>query len=208
MLQMNTVHQETFSLLKSFASQDKLRGFYLAGGTALALRLGHRISVDLDFFTLSIFDSNELLEFLKESYEIRGATCSVNSLSFFVTVDDEPVKVDMIRHNYPFVQPVEHVKNIRLCSLQDIAAMKLNAVANRGAKKDFFDIYALLTRFTLKELLTFFQQKYEQLNSLTVLKSLVYFADADLEPNPVSLLDTSWLDVQKEIVSKVQAFSP
>lgn len=205
MLQLNTVHQGTFSLLKSLASLDKLREFYLAGGTALALQIGHRVSVDLDFFTLSMFDSNELFEFLKDSYEVSGATRSVNSLSLFVTLHDERIKVDMIRHNYPFLQPVKHVENIRLSSLQDIAAMKLNAVANRGAKKDFYDIYALLTRFSLKELLTFFQQKYEQLNSLTVLKSLVYFADADLEPDPVSLLDVSWADVKKEITTRVQA---
>lgn len=205
MLQLNTVHQGTFSLLKSLASLDKLREFYLAGGTALALQIGHRVSVDLVFFTLSMFDSNELFEFLKDSYEVSGATRSVNSLSLFVTLHDERIKVDMIRHNYPFLQPVKHVENIRLSSLQDIAAMKLNAVANRGAKKDFYDIYALLTRFSLKELLTFFQQKYEQLNSLTVLKSLVYFADADLEPDPVSLLDVSWADVKKEITTRVQA---
>lgn len=205
MLQLNTVHQGTFSLLKSLASLDKLREFYLAGGTALALQIGHRVSVDLVFFTLSMFDSNELFEFLKDSYEVSGATRSVNSLSLFVTLHDERIKVDMIRHNYPFLQPVKHVENIRLSSLQDIAAMKLNAVANRGAKKDFYDIYALLTRFSLKELLTSFQQKYEQLNSLTVLKSLVYFADADLEPDPVSLLDVSWADVKKEITTRVQA---
>lgn len=205
MLQLNTVHQGTFSLLKSLASLDKLREFYLAGGTAFALQIGHRVSVDLVFFTLSMFDSNELFEFLKDSYEVSGATRSVNSLSLFVTLHDERIKVDMIRHNYPFLQPVKHVENIRLSSLQDIAAMKLNAVANRGAKKDFYDIYALLTRFSLKELLTFFQQKYEQLNSLTVLKSLVYFADADLEPDPVSLLDVSWADVKKEITTRVQA---
>jgi len=207
MLRLNTVHQETFSLLKILVSLDRLRGFYLAGGTALALQLGHRISVDLDFFTSSVFDSNELFEFLKESYEVSSATSSVNSLSLYVKLHEERIKVDFIRHNYPFLQPVKHVENIRLSSLQDIAAMKLNAVANRGAKKDFYDVFALLTRFSLEELLAFFQQKYVQLNSLIVLKSLVYFADADLEPDPVSLLDINWTDVKKEITASVQAIN-
>ena len=204
MLQLNTVHQSTFSLLKSLASLGKLREFYLAGGTAIALQLGHRVSVDLDLFTPTVFDSNEIFEYLKESYDVGGATVAANSLSLFVKMDEKNIKVDLIRHNYSMLHPVQQIENVRLCSLQDGAAMKLNAVANRGAKKDFYDIYALLTRFSLKELLGFFQQKYEQMNSLIVLKSLVYFADADIEPDPVSLMDVSWPEVKKELTKRVQ----
>lgn len=205
MLQLNSVHQGTFTLLKVLSSLDKFQEFYLAGGTALALQLGHRISVDLDLFTPGVFDSNEMFEYLKDSHDVSGAVIAANSLSLFLKMGEENIKVDLIRHNYPMLHPVQQVDNLRLCSLQDGAAMKLNAVANRGAKKDFYDIYTLLSHFSLQELLAFFQQKYEQVNSLTVLKSLVYFTDADIEPDPLSLINVSWADVKKELTVRVQA---
>ena len=94
---------------------------------------------------------------------------------------NKDIKVDMLRHNYPLLYPIQQVNRLHIFSLEDIAAMKLNAIANRGSKKDFYDIHALLSRFSMKELLTFFEKKYQQLNSYTVVKSLVYFDDADLD---------------------------
>jgi len=88
---------------------------------------------------------------------------------------------------------------IRLFALEDIAAMKLNAVANRGAKKDFYDIHALLSRFSLPELLGFFEDKYQKMNSFTVTKSLAYFDDADLEPDPMSLMNLSWEQIKADL---------
>jgi predicted nucleotidyltransferase component of viral defense system len=91
------------------------------------------------------------------------------------------------------------VGDIRLFSLEDIAAMKLNAVANRGAKKDFYDIHALLTIFSLSELIGFFEKKYQKMNSFTVVKSLAYFDDADLEPDPMSLMESPWDQIKVDI---------
>lgn len=206
MLQLKTVHKGVFTLLDALNSQEKLQNFALAGGTALALLLGHRISVDLDLFTTDRFDSDALFEHLRDSYEVRSCSRSANSLSLFVKLQEEEIKVDLLRHNYPQLRPVKSIDNIRIFSLEDIAAMKLNAIANRGAKKDFYDVHALLQCFQLKELLGFFQQKYEQMNSFTVVKSLVYFDDADQEPDPVSLSDVSWVDIKRKIENEIRQY--
>lgn len=196
MLQLNTIHKETFALLKAISSHKELQNFSLAGGTALALQLGHRISIDLDYFTNQSFETNELFEFLRGIFTVSNCTQATNSLSLYIKSQEEDIKVDMIRHNYPLLYPIQKVQNIQIFSLQDIAAMKLNAIANRGCKKDFYDVHALLTRFSIQELLTFFEKKYPQSNSYAVVKSLVYFADADIEPEPISLVDTTWDEIK------------
>lgn len=204
MLQLKTVNKETIALLKDLLVLDIFQEFTLAGGTGLALQIGHRISVDLDFFTLHTFDSVELFEHIRESFTVSDASPAVNSLSLFVAMNDERIKIDLLRHNYPLLRPVHIVENVPLYSLEDIVAMKLNAIANRGAKKDFYDVHALLNYFTVQDMLRFFQQKYEQMNTLTVVKSLVYFEDADQEPDPLSLENTSWADIKNELVKQIQ----
>lgn len=204
MLQLKTIHPEAFELLHSISAHYKLNDFSLAGGTALALQLGHRISLDLDFFTSNLFDSANLLEQLRSSYTINSCSQSTNSLTLFIQTATENIKVDFIRHNYPLLQAIQSVDNIRIFSLEDIAAMKLNAIANRGAKKDFFDIHALLNTFSIQQLLHHFEKKYDHINSFTVIKSLVYFLDADLEPEPVSLEDITWNQVKKDIIAYTQ----
>ena len=176
-----------------------LNSFALAGGTALALQLGHRISLDLDFITEQLFDSFSLFETIGQSYEIENSSTTTNSLSLFIKWQESSVKVDCIRHNYPRLKPWLTVSEIRLFSLEDIAAMKLNAVANRGAKKDFYDIHALLSCFTLPEMLGFFEVKYQKMNSFTVTKSLAYFEDADLEPDPLSLVAITWEQIKADL---------
>ncbi len=92
-------------------------------------------------------------------------------------------------------------------SLEDIAAMKLNAIANRGAKKDFYDIYSLLDCFEMDTMLNFFREKYQQMNDLTVVKSLVYFDDAELEPDPVTLLGITWESVKMRMTRTVSGLA-
>ncbi|MCI5141071.1 MAG: hypothetical protein D3909_04950 [Candidatus Electrothrix sp. ATG1] len=208
MLYFNTVEPETLKLLRDLQAHEECRHFSLAGGTALSLHLGHRISIDLDLFTQDQFDSNALFESLRDSVLFRDnvASCSqtVNSLSMFIKTEGVEVKVDFIRHHYSLLVPVQRVDDIRIFSVQDIAAMKLNAIANRGSKKDFFDVHSLLERFSLTELLAFFEEKYAQINSFTVLKSLTYFDDAEGDPEPLSLVNTSWHEVKVALHSLVK----
>ena len=172
MLQLYTIHKETFSLLNTIVSHREMGSFSLAGGTALALHLGHRISVDLDFFTMNPFNTDELFDFLRDTFTVTNCSQAENSLSLYVESKTKNIKIDMIRHNYSLLFPIQEVNNIRLFSLEDIAAMKMNAVANRGCKKDFYDIHALLTRFSIIELLDFFEKKYQKKIVILLSKAL------------------------------------
>ncbi|MCI5125734.1 MAG: hypothetical protein D3925_14980, partial [Candidatus Electrothrix sp. AR5] len=205
----NTVESETLELLRQLLAHEECQHFSLTGGTALAMHLGHRISVDLDLFTQDQFDSNALFEYLRDSevFQDAVASCSqtVNFLSLFIKTERQEVKVDFVRHHYPLLLPVQCLDDIRIFSVQDIGAMKLNAIANRGTKKDFFDVHSLLTRFSLTELLAFFEEKYAQMNSFTVLKNLLYFDDAESDPDPISLLDIDWQGVKRTLNSLVKS---
>ena len=210
MLHFNTVESETLKLLRDLQAHGECQHFSLAGGTALSLHLGHRISIDLDLFTQDQFDSSALFESFRDSELFRNAVAScsqtVNSLSMFIKTEGEEVKVDFIRHHYPLLRSVQCIDDVRIFSVQDIAAMKLNAIANRGSKKDFFDVHSLLELFSLTELLAFFEEKYAQINSFTVLKSLTYFDDAEADPEPLSLVDTSWHEVKNTLNSLVKNY--
>ncbi len=132
MLRFDAIPESVRALLVELAPKLALRDFALGGGTSLALRLGHRLSVDLDFFTTGEFSTEEVFEKL----ELSAATVTgraVNSL----TVDAGGVKLDLLRHAYPVLSPDEVIDGITLISLPDLAAMKLYAIANRGSKKDF-----------------------------------------------------------------------
>jgi predicted nucleotidyltransferase component of viral defense system len=208
MLHFNTVEPEILKLLRKLQDHEECQHFSLTGGTALSLHLGHRISIDLDLFTQDQFDSNVLFESFRNSDVFRdtvtNSSQTVNSLSMFIKTEMGEVKVDFIRHHYPLLIPVQCIDDIRIFSVQDIAAMKLNAIANRGSKKDFFDVHSLLELFSLTELLAFFEEKYAQINSFTVLKSLTYFDDAEAEPEPLSLTGISWHEVKSTLNSLVK----
>ena len=205
MLQLKTIQANTYELLQELSTVDSLASFALAGGTALALQLGHRISIDLDFLTMQEFDSNAIFENLVNGFEIESYAVAQNSAAMFIRYHSTTVKTDFLRHHYSLLRPIIEVDGIRLYSLEDIAAMKLNAIANRGAKKDFYDIYSLFEYFSLATLLDFYKEKYHQMNDLAVVKSLVYFEDAELEPDPITLLDVTWDDIKLRLVQTVPA---
>ena len=124
-----------------------------------------------------------------------------------LTIDIRSVMTDFIRHDYPLIKPIQEVDGIRIASVEDIAAMKLNSTMNRGSKKDFFDIFELLDHFSLQEIISFHLTKYDFNSQLTLLKSLVYFEDAEKEPNPVSTKSVNWDSVKKKISNAVSIFS-
>ena len=132
MLFFSAVSPQALELLNEVQSFPVLNDFYLVRGTALALGYGHRISIDLDFFTAKEFETNMLIDFFKEKYSIAILSQAKNSL----TIDIRSVKIDFIRHNYPLIKPIQEVDGIRMASVEDIAAMKLNSTMNRGSKKE------------------------------------------------------------------------
>ena len=199
MLHFDAIPEPVNHLLRHLAPRTELRNFALGGGTSLALRFGHRLSVDLDFFTIGEFSPGQQFAAL----DLKGAMILAQAANT-LTVDASGVKVDFLRHAYTLLEPVDEIDGITLVSLPDLAAMKLNAIANRGSKKDFFDLVELSVHLPMSEMIGFFMRKYPSSDAFTVIRSLAWFEDAEMEPDPVSLAGIEWSQV-KSLVCKAVA---
>lgn len=201
MLHTTTVAPNTLELLIELMQKPYLQGFNLVGGTSLSLQIGHRISIDLDMFTTEPFDTNDLKSKLEDDFPAFQVILeSQNTL--ITNIND--IKVDFIRFKYGFAYPILFEDQIRLVNEKDIASMKLDAITGRGKKKDFFDLFFLLKRFSLSELLSLYQKKYQHSTIFHVIKSISYFDDADAEPDPI-IIDkkVNWMKVKKTLAKEV-----
>ncbi|MDY0078521.1 MAG: nucleotidyl transferase AbiEii/AbiGii toxin family protein [Bacteroidales bacterium] len=192
MLHLSTINTSTLELLKALMKQPAFSGLRLAGGTALALQIGHRKSFDIDLFGIIDFDSLIIQELFAEFDVVKTIKRSKN-INIFIIND---VKVDFVNYSYPWLSESLVKDNIRMAAIEDIAAMKLAAVTGRGSKKDFVDIYFLFQYFSLEELINMYSTKYPDGSIFLVLKSLTYFADAENEGDLNMLINTSWQTVK------------
>lgn len=200
MLHENAVPPHLLTLLHRMQEATCSAGFALAGGTSLALRFGHRQSVDLDFFTDRSFDPQQWADTIGVGPEsITGMAAGTLQLML------DGVKVEFLRHAYPKLAADNVVQGIRMWSLPDVSAMKLNAVSNRGSKKDFYDLATLLEHFPLQTLIDSYQAKYRPASLMMVIRSLAWFEDADAEPDPVSLRNETWPAVIEKISSAIRS---
>ena len=176
MLHKETVEKGTLDLIRKLMADDQLKEFNLVGGTALALKLGHRKSIDIDLFSTGSFNAPELAQYITSSYNADQLRTISNGIFGFI--DD--IKIDLISHQYPLVSDLEIVEGIRMVSLLDIGAMKLNAIYNSGARlKDFVDVYALLEVLSLEQMAHACEQKYPDINISMVRNALLYHYDID-----------------------------
>jgi predicted nucleotidyltransferase component of viral defense system len=188
------------SVLKQTGSTLRKNGYYLAGGTALAIHFGHRLSVDLDWFT-----SNDMGDALTLAQKLRKAGVDFKTdqtASGTLHGSIAKVCVSFLEFHYPLLKPLLHWEEMdcSLASLEDLACMKLSAIAQRGARKDFCDILVLgLEKFSLKEMLSMYQKKFKVRDVGHVLYGLVYFDDAENERMPKMLWDVRWAEVKKII---------
>ena len=205
MLHKETVDKSTLDLLVQLQSKEYLKGFYLVGGTALALRIGHRKSVDIDLFSNFDFDVAALLENLSSDFNFKLFFSANNTIKGSI----DNVQVDILAHRYPLILEPFKEEGITMLSLQDILAMKLNAITSSGQRvKDFIDVYYLLHEFTLSEMIGFYNTKYKQYNDVNVLKSITYYNDVDLVDWP-QLIDNpllKWDDVKKRILKATRNY--
>ncbi len=204
MLYYSTIYPETLRLLKALQEIDFLKNYRLVGGTALALQIGHRISVDLDLFSFSESDVALIPDHIETLGRLKIVNHTPNLLNLFI----DEIKVDFVSYRYDFIKPVDEIENIRLASIEDIAAMKLAAIIGRGAKKDFIDLFFLLKDFSLYQLFEFYRQKYPDGSDFLLIKSLTYFDDADVDPMPKMLNPLDWNQVKSGIVREVKKFFP
>jgi hypothetical protein len=200
LLHLETIAPRTLALLKELMADSACAEFALGGGTAIALQIGHRISIDLDLFTTSTFTGSELLGRLncRDRCEVISAE-SANTLLLMI----DGIKVDMIRFNYPQNAALLVEDGIRMYDLPDLVPMKLGAICGRGARKDFYDVACLLERCSLRQMLDWYRAKYPQYELFPVLKSLVYFDDAEDQPEPNMLWPIAWGEVKERVAEAV-----
>ena len=201
MLHLEAIEPDTLGLLKQLQSDPALAGLRLVGGTSLALQLGHRKSVDLDLFGSLGVRGGELEQTLRR----YGGVELVNRSKVVETYFVRGVKVDFVNYPYAWLTDPVCIGGLTLASSQDIVPMKLEAITNRGSKKDFIDLTFLLATFPLPEMLALYAAKYPQGSGYLVLRSLVYFDDAEDDPSPVMLKPLSWEEAKERICEAVRA---
>ena len=184
------ISKQTAENLVLLGKSKILGSAYLAGGTALALQIGHRISYDLDFFTDQKFKAQiflkEMSRFKLYQHERVGWGTILGKLG--------NVKFSLFYYPYPLLRKPISFKNINIADIADISAMKIAAISERGTKRDFVDLYFILQKIALNEAFNFYDKKYQKLssNSVHIKKSLVYFEDAEKDPTPKMIIPVSW----------------
>ena len=201
MLQYQTISPATRDLLKELQALDFLKDCRLVGGTSLALQLGHRSSVDLDFFG-TLPDSSE--EFVGAMQTLHHITRIKESANIHIYLIDD-VKVDVVNYKYHWLDDPLLEDGLILAGVRDIAAMKIAAIVGRGTKKDFIDLYFLLKKYSLRDMLGFYMEKYPDGSLFIALKSLCYFEDAESDPMPYMFEKVDWDSIKSCILGAVSS---
>jgi hypothetical protein len=187
--------------LRSLRESSILDRFYLAGGTALALQFGHRRSVDLDFFSRRDFDPEAIVSRIQRLDGFSVLAKDLQTLHTHIT----GTKVSFLGYDYPVLFAFEEFLGVNVADPRDIACMKVSAVAGRGTKRDFVDLYFAAKRYGLRHLLDLFGQKFAQANysAVHLMKSLTYFEEAEKDPMPDMLTATSWQEMKIFLAAEV-----
>lgn len=200
MLCFQTIEPKTLDLLKWIQRQPLCEAFRLIGGTALALQIGHRTSIDLDFMGNRPIEPFELEHALREygslSVQNRGRQIQTYVL--------EGIHVDFLTYEFPWIEPPVEAEGLRLAGCREIAAMKLAAITNRGTRKDFIDLAFLLKRFDLDRMIGFYRQKFPDFDLFALLKSLAYFEDAETDPMPKMLCPYDWPSAKASVLKALK----
>ena len=204
MLFLKTIETQTLSLLNRIQALPELADTRLVGETALALQLGHRVSVDLDVFGKWDY-SIDLYSVLSSVGNVEKVSGSPDGRMAFFYI--EGVKVDCVSYEMvEWLEPSLEMEGMRLAGIKDIAAMKINAITNRGARKDFVDLARLLDEHSLGEMLEWYREKYPEANPALALRSLSYFVDAETMPMPRMIIPFDWNCAKEKIRAAVRDF--
>jgi len=197
----------TKAILALLEKSEIIQKAYLAGGTALALQLGHRISYDLDFFTSVEFDEHMLLPEIKKVSDFQLERIAWRT----VLGKFADVRFSIFYYKYPLLYPAKKFGTIKIIDIPDIAAMKIAAIASRGIKRDFVDLYFICKeKMPLKEIIQLYGKKYENLatTSMHIMKSLIYFNDAEPDEMPRMLKDVKWKEVKGFFEEEIKKIVP
>jgi len=183
-------------------SQSAFSQLRLVGGTSLALQLGHRKSVDIDLFGKLNIDKYELDEILRSYASIKTLRTSKNINIYLLN----GIKVDIVNYSYKWLFKPISIDGLFLADIKDIAAMKLSAITGRGGKKDFIDLYFILQKYKLDEIINFYNKKYPDGSEFLLLKSLAYFDDAEQDEKPYMIKDIKWKQVKQFIKNELNKY--
>ena len=176
----NILDQKRLKILPYLKTFKK--DFYIAGGTSLALQIGHRDSIDFDFFSSKDLDTKKLFDELNEAFlefEVLKIQEEKNTLT---VIADGNIKLSFFTYKYKLLNELLNEENLKLASVEDIGCMKFSAVTGRATNKDYIDLYYILQNIKLEDLLKKASEKFPNLDRNLILKSLIYFDDIDIEP--------------------------
>jgi len=205
MICTNVLTETQIKVLRKIKSLPKES--YLVGGTALALQLGHRTSLDFDFYTKNHFETDLILKnFQRDLGNVEVDRVAKDTLIFTA----EGVNISIFYYPHGLIGSLIAYQEIELASIEDIAAMKMIAISMRGKRRDFIDAYYLLQKFTLKKIIEFTIEKYPSYQPMVILKGLIYFKDAEDEDlsRGIKVLDKnfSWEVAKKRIFEEVEKY--
>ncbi len=190
------VYSETKTNLALLGKSNLLKDAYLAGGTAVALQLGHRLSFDLDFFTPKEFNTLKIIEQLERIIDFKLQETTQGTILGRI----KNIRFSLFLYKYKLLYPLKNFFGINVLDLRDIAAMKIAAISARGVKRDFIDLYFMCKAVIgIEEMLRLYDKKYGKLasNFIHIKKSLIYFMDAEDQKMPKMLKPCKWEEVKR-----------
>ncbi|MCK4527360.1 nucleotidyl transferase AbiEii/AbiGii toxin family protein [candidate division WOR-3 bacterium] len=202
----NAILESLRTLLESLNSEIKRWNFYLVGGSGLALQIGHRVSEDLDFFTPENFSLEVLIQHLRTRFSYQETLVSSGTL--YCNLNQ--IKVSFLYYEVPLVYPKINYKKVEIADWRDILAEKFKTLSQRGNRKDFYDIYftLFLKNITIGESIETFKKRFKGtgINYYHILKSLVFFEEAEQEPELLLLKEVSWETVKTFFINNLREF--
>lgn len=207
MLYWNTVTDALKEALIKLMQAQELQDFRLVGGTALSLYWGHRMSVDIDLFTDAPYgsiDFGTIELFLKNNFGYVQGNFGGNAAmgkSYLVGSDEESViKLDIYYSTDPFIHPENKHEGIRLATVEEIIAMKVDVVQRGGRKKDFWDLHEALNQFSIKDMIAFHKQRFEWTHDEGLIReNFTDFTIADKDFDPICLKEKEWVFIKEDI---------
>ena len=202
MLHLETIEPATLELIRRLQALPMFAETRLVGGTALALQFGHRVSVDLDIFGKWNYAEDMQAELSKVGHVEKESGTPSGRMAFFYV---DGIKVDCVAYDmYRWLEPPVEEEGVRLAGVKDIAAMKINAITNRGTRKDFVDMARLLDDYSIEDMFAWYRGKYPAANPALAMRSMSYFVDAETMPMPRMLISFDWEDAKDRIRAAVR----
>lgn len=202
---LNILDKKRLNILPFLKALKK--DFYLAGGTALAFQIGHRDSIDFDFFIKKNIDTGKLFGKLKETFENHEILKVQEEKNTLTVIIDEEIKLSFFSYPYALIDKLIDTENFKIASIKEIGCMKLSAITSRATLKDYVDLYFILEKIKLPELLAKAEKKFPDLDTNLILKSLVYFDD--LEKGPIKFKNNNKItlkEIKKSLEKKIKNY--